>query len=88
MGKTIASTANFKVDPAIAVTSEEVVFNDEVTWDVGEFDTDIFWIWLGSVQIEVLDVNGAEEGTLSGEDAVEEKLTSSSDAVLVPTSPG
>jgi hypothetical protein len=74
LGESIASTANFKVDPAITVTSEEVVFNDEVIWNVGEFDTDIFWICHGSVQIEVLDVNGAEAGTLSGENAVEETL--------------
>jgi hypothetical protein len=74
LGESIASTANFKVDPAIAVTSEEVVFNDEVIWNVGEFDTDIFRIWHGSVQVEVLDVNGAEAGAFSGEDAVEEKL--------------
>ncbi len=34
--ESIAATVNFKVDPAIAVTSKEVVFINEVIWNVGE----------------------------------------------------
>ena len=74
MGKPIAATANFIVYPAITVTSQEIVFGDEVIRDISEFDADIFGIRHGGVEIEVLDVYGAEAGPLSGEDAVEEKL--------------
>jgi hypothetical protein len=41
---------------------------------MSESDADIFRISHGRVKIEVLDVDGAEAGILSGEDAVEEKL--------------
>ncbi len=74
LGKTVAALANFKVDPAIAVSTKEVVFLDEFVGDVGELDANIFWFWHRSVQIEVLEVNGAEPCILSGEDTVEEKL--------------
>jgi hypothetical protein len=74
LGKTVAALANFKVDPAIAVPTNEVVFLDEFFWDVGELDANVFWFWHRGVQIEVLEVNGAEPCTLPGEDTVEEKL--------------
>ncbi len=74
LGKTVAALANFKVDPAIAVPTNEVVFLDEFFWDVGGLDANVFWFWHRGVQIEVLEVNGAEPCTLSGEDTVEEKL--------------
>jgi hypothetical protein len=74
LGKTVAALANFKVDPAIAVPTNEVVFLDEFFWDVGKLDANVFWFWHRGVQIEVFEVNGAEPCTLPGEDTVEEKL--------------
>ena len=74
MGKPIAATANFIIYPAVTVTSQEIVFGDEVIRDISEFDADIFGIRHGGVQIEVLDVYGAEAGPLSGEDTVEEQF--------------
>jgi hypothetical protein len=74
LGTTVAALANFKVDPAIAVPTNEVVFLDEFFWDVRELDVNVFWFWHRGVQIEVLEVNGAEPWTLPGEDTVEEKL--------------
>jgi hypothetical protein len=74
LGKTVAALANLKVDPAIAVPTNEVVFLDEFFWDVRELDANVVWFWHRGVQIEVLEVNGAEPCTLPGEDTVEEKL--------------
>jgi hypothetical protein len=74
LGKPVAALANFKVDPAIAVPTNEVVFLDEFFWDVRELDANLFWFWHRGVQIEVLEVNGAEPCALPGEDTVEEKL--------------
>ena len=54
MRKAIAALANFKVDPAIPVPTNAVVFLDEFFWDVGELDANIFWVWHRVVQIEVL----------------------------------
>jgi hypothetical protein len=74
LGKAITTLANFEVDPAIAVTTREVVFLDEFIWDVEELDANIFGLGHRSVKIEILQVNGAEPCTLPGEDTVEEEF--------------
>jgi hypothetical protein len=74
LGKAITTLANFEVDPAIAVTTSEVVFLDEFIRDVGELDANIFGIGHRSVKVKILPVDGAETCTLPGEDAVEEKF--------------
>ena len=74
MGKAITTLANFEVAPAIAVMTSEVVFLDEFIRDVGELDADIFGLGHGSVEIEILQVNGAEPCTLPGEDTLEEEF--------------
>ena len=51
--QSIASAADFEVDPAILITSLEVVFVNEFGRDVGGFDADIFRILHWCVQIEV-----------------------------------
>ena len=74
MGKAITTLANFVVDPAIAVTTSEVVFLDEFIRDAGELDVNIFGIGHRSVKIEILHFNGAEPCTLPGEDTVEKEF--------------
>ncbi len=74
LGKSITALANFKIDPAILVATNKVVFIDEFFRDVGELDAYIFGIRHGRVQIEVFEFDGAEASTFSGEDIVEEEL--------------
>ena len=50
MGKSITALANFKVDPAISISAQEIVFLDEFVQDIREFDANIFWIRHRSVQ--------------------------------------
>jgi hypothetical protein len=71
LGKSVTALANFKVDTAVLVLAREVVFLDELVRDVRELDANIFRIRHRSVQIEVLDINGAEPSSFPGEDTVE-----------------
>ena len=41
LGKAIAATANFEVDPTVAVSTRKVVFINEFLWNVCDFDADI-----------------------------------------------
>ncbi len=66
LGKSVTALANFKVDPAISVSAREIVFLDELVWDVRELDANIFGIRHRSVQIEVLEINGAEPSSFPG----------------------
>ncbi len=68
LGKSITALANFKVDPAILVLAWEIVFIDELVRDVRELDANIFGIRHRSVQIEVLEIDGAEPRSFPGED--------------------
>jgi hypothetical protein len=60
LGKSITALANFKLDPAVSILAQEIVFLDELVWDVRELDVNIFWIRHRSVQIEVIEIDGAE----------------------------
>ena len=60
----IASAVDFEVDPAILITSLEVVFVAEFGWDVGDFDANVLGVLHWCVQVEVFQVNGAEPRTL------------------------
>jgi hypothetical protein len=44
LGKSVTALANFKVDPAVSVSAQEIVFLDELVQDVRELDVNIFWI--------------------------------------------
>ncbi len=74
LGKSITALANFKIDPAVSVATNKVVFIDEFFRDVGELDAYIFGIRHGRVQIDVFEVDDVEASTFSGEDTVEEEL--------------
>jgi len=73
LGEPIAALSDLEVNPAIAVSTREVVFTDELIRDVSELDANIFRLWHWRIQIEVLEVNGAEACALPGEDTVEEE---------------
>jgi hypothetical protein len=74
LGKPITALANFKIDPAISISTFKVVFLDEFFGDVEDLDADIFRIEHGRVEIEVLEVDGAEASIFPGEDTIEEEL--------------
>ncbi len=60
LGKTITSLVNFKVDPTIPVLTGEIVFVNELCRNVQDLDADIFRVGLGSVEVEVLQVDRAK----------------------------
>jgi hypothetical protein len=71
LGKSETALANFKVNPAVLVLAQEVVFLDKLIWDIRDLDGNIFRIRHRRVQIEVLEIDGAEPSSFPGEDAVE-----------------
>ncbi len=88
MGKTIASLANFEVDPTALIRTGEIVFLNDLRRNVRDLDADVFRVGHGSVEVEFFKVNGAEPCTLPGDDAVKQEFDEFREAVLVPTSPG
>ncbi len=50
------------------VLTQEVAFQDEFVWEIGKLDSNIFRIGHVCVEVEVIEVNGAEAGTFSGKD--------------------
>ena len=70
LGKAIAASANFEVDPTVAVRPRKLVFFNKFGRDVCDFDADILRIGHWGIEVEVLEVDGAD-------------LKSSRDAVLV-----
>ncbi len=52
----------------------EIVFVDEFLRNIGKLDFDVLGPVEGRAEIEVGDVNGAEPGTLSGENAVDHEF--------------
>jgi hypothetical protein len=71
LGKSVTALANFNVDPAISISAREIVFLDERIRDVRELDANIFWIRHRSVQIEILEIDGADPSSFPGKDDVE-----------------
>jgi len=74
LGKAIAASANFEVDPTIAVCPRKLVFFNKFGRDVCDFDTDILRIGHWGIEVEVLEVDGAESGSFAREDTVEQQL--------------
>jgi hypothetical protein len=66
--------ANFEVDPTVAVCTCKLVFLNEFSWDVCDFDADILRIGRWGIKVEVLEVDGAEARTFAREHTVEEQL--------------
>ena len=74
LGKAIAASANFEVDPTVAVPTRKLVFFNKFGQDVCDFDADILRIGHWGIEVEVLEVNGAEACTFAREHTVEEQL--------------
>ena len=52
----------------------EVVFFNEIMWDVPQIDADVLWSIQRGLEVEVFDVKGDKLGAFAGKDAVEEDL--------------
>ena len=73
-GKAVATLGDFEVDPSITVQPCELVFINELVWDVQDFDAKVFQLRHGSDKVEVLMVDGAKACTFLREYTVEEEL--------------
>jgi hypothetical protein len=74
LGKAIAAAADFKVDPTAAVSTRKLVFLNDFCWDVCDFDVDILRIGHWGIEVEVLEVDGAESRAFAREYTVEQQL--------------
>ena len=74
LGKAIAALANFEVDPTAAVPTRKLVFFNEFGWNVCDFDVDILRIGHWGIEVEVLEVDGAESRAFARENTVEQQL--------------
>jgi hypothetical protein len=60
LGKPIATLADFEVNPSITVQTCELVFINELLWDVQDFDANVVPLGHGHVQVEVLKIDGGK----------------------------
>ncbi len=74
LGKAIAAAVNFEVDPTFAVSTRKLVLVNEFCWDVCDFDVDILRIGHWGIEVEVLEVDGAESRAFAREETVEQQL--------------
>ena len=69
-----AAAANFEIDPAVSVCTCKLVFLNEFSWDVCDFNADILRIGHWGIKVEVLEVDGAEARAFAREHTVEKHL--------------
>jgi hypothetical protein len=74
LGQTITTLANFKVDPTIAVHTCKLVFFHEFSGDIRDFDPDVLRVGHWGIEVEVLEVDGAEAHAFAREHNVEQQL--------------
>jgi hypothetical protein len=88
LGKAMTALANLEVDPSVTIAILKVVLLNEFCWNVSNFNADIFRVWHWSIEVKVLRL--MELKRVPGQDGtlLRRSLTSSRDAVLVPTLPG
>jgi len=60
LGQTITTLANFVVDPTIAVRTCKLVFFHKFSGDIRDFDADVLRVGHWGIEVEVLEVEGAE----------------------------
>jgi hypothetical protein len=65
---------DFEVNSSVTIQTCELVFIDELLWNVQDFDVNVFQLGHGSVEVEVLKVNGAKACTFLQEDTFKEKF--------------
>lgn len=74
MFQSIHSFGDFKVYPAVSFIFMELVFVDEILWDVREFNSDILWAIKWSAEVKVADVVACKFGGWAGNDTVDEEV--------------
>ncbi len=74
LGKAITALANFEVNPTVTLVTLKFVLLNEFCWNVCNFDADIFRVRHWSIEVEVLEVNGAEMCAWARKHAVEKQL--------------
>ncbi len=88
LGKAKIALANLEVDPPITIVTLKVVLLNEFCQNVSIFTVDVFGVWNWSIEVEVIEVDGAKNVHLGKKSMLlRRSLTSSRDVVLVPTSP-
>jgi hypothetical protein len=74
LGKAIIALANFKVDPTVTIATVKFVLFNEFCQNVCYFNVDIFKVRHWSIEVEILEVNGAETCAWVRQHAVEKQF--------------
>ena len=72
LGKAIAALANFEVDPIVAVPTSKL--ESSMNSHVRDFDADILGVGHWGIEVEVLEVDGAEARIFAREPTAEQQL--------------
>ncbi len=70
----ITALANLKVDPTVTIATLKFVLLNEFCRNVCDLNVDIFRVRHRSIEVEILEVDGAETCTWARKQAVEKKL--------------
>jgi hypothetical protein len=63
LGQAITALANLNIDLTVTIVTLKFLFLNEFRWNVSNFYADIFRVRHQSIEVEVLEVNGAETYT-------------------------
>ncbi len=74
MGKSIATLVDSKANPSVMVQTCELVFINQLLWNVQNFNANVFRFGHGHIKVGVLKVDGAKACTFLQEYTVEEEL--------------
>ncbi len=74
LGKAITALANFEVNPTITLAPLKFVLLNEFCGNVCNFNADILRVRHRSIEVEILEVNGAETCTWARKHAAEKQL--------------
>jgi hypothetical protein len=74
LGKAITALTNFKVDPTVMIATLKFVVLNEFHQNVCNFNMDIFRVRHQSIEVEILEVNGAEMYAWAKKHAVEKQI--------------
>ena len=66
---TVESLYNLEVDPSIICIQDEIVFLDELLWNVFKADSENFWSIHRRFQVKIADVKICKARIAEGEDA-------------------
>ncbi len=74
LGKAITALANFEVDPIVMIATLKFVLHNEFFRNVCHFNADIFRARHWSIEVEILEVDGAETCAWARKNAVKKQL--------------